>query len=125
MDYNKEGSEINRRSKEQLTELSIDNVVDHRTIPKVISRAQRKIDEAYLQMANKMVYGNRKLILMRSCVRVMLMRGRGHIFDKRPKMDIVLSEGGRKTGFLASNKEEYTEAILKNIPFSFVCLYNH
>ncbi|URE42319.1 Glycosyl transferases group 1 [Musa troglodytarum] len=32
-----------------------------------------------------------------------------------PKMDIALNEGGRKTGFLASNKEEYTEAILKVI----------
>ncbi|CAL9121647.1 unnamed protein product, partial [Musa acuminata var. zebrina] len=29
--------------------------------------------------------------------------------------DIVLNEGGRKTGFLASNKEEYTEAILEVI----------
>ncbi|CAL9100341.1 unnamed protein product [Musa textilis] len=32
-----------------------------------------------------------------------------------PKMDIVLNEGGLKTGFPASNKEEYTEAILKVI----------
>ncbi|URE49393.1 Glycosyl transferases group 1 [Musa troglodytarum] len=32
-----------------------------------------------------------------------------------PKMDIVLDEGGRQTGFLASNKEEYTEAILQVI----------
>ncbi|URE46477.1 Glycosyl transferases group 1 [Musa troglodytarum] len=31
-----------------------------------------------------------------------------------PKMDIVLDEGGRQTGFLASNKEEY-EAILQVI----------
>ncbi|CAL9190313.1 unnamed protein product [Musa hybrid cultivar] len=30
-----------------------------------------------------------------------------------PKMDIVLNEGGHRTGFLASSKEEYAEAILK------------
>lgn len=30
-----------------------------------------------------------------------------------PKMDIVLNECGHRTGFLASSKEEYTEAILE------------
>ncbi|WOL06643.1 GDP-Man:Man(3)GlcNAc(2)-PP-Dol alpha-1,2-mannosyltransferase-like [Canna indica] len=30
-----------------------------------------------------------------------------------PKMDIILNEGGLQTGFLASSKEEYAEAILK------------
>ncbi|KAJ8476265.1 hypothetical protein OPV22_019992 [Ensete ventricosum] len=30
-----------------------------------------------------------------------------------PKMDIVLNEGGHRTGFLVASKEEYAEAILK------------
>ncbi|URE44996.1 hypothetical protein MUK42_32966 [Musa troglodytarum] len=66
MDYNKESLEINKQSKEQLTKLSTDGVVNHKIVPKTISRALRKT-EAYLHMANKMVYANPELTLMGSC----------------------------------------------------------
>lgn len=44
--------------------MSINNAIDHRTVPKAISRALTKTEEAYLHMP-----------LMGSYVLVMLMRG--------------------------------------------------
>ena len=58
-----------------MTQLSTNNAMDHRTVPKAISRALRKIEEASLHTSNEMVYANPELALMGSCVLVMLMRG--------------------------------------------------
>lgn len=56
--------------------MSIDGIVDHRILLKAISRALRKIEEAYLHIANKMVRTNPEPTLMGSCVLVMLMRSK-------------------------------------------------
>ncbi|THU46317.1 hypothetical protein C4D60_Mb09t03650 [Musa balbisiana] len=71
---NVESSEINRRSKEQLTQSS-GGGIDHRAVLKALSRALRRTEEAYLRMANTMVSANPELALMGSCVLAMLMRG--------------------------------------------------
>ncbi|XP_065023733.1 probable protein phosphatase 2C 23 [Musa acuminata AAA Group] len=71
---NAESSEINRRSKEQLTQSS-GGGIDHRAVLKALSRALRRTEEAYLRMANTMVSANPELALMGSCVLAMLVRG--------------------------------------------------
>lgn len=56
--YDREGSKTNKRSKEQLTQSSTDDAIDHRVVMKVISRAVKNTKEAYLHMANMMVFVN-------------------------------------------------------------------
>ncbi|THU53217.1 hypothetical protein C4D60_Mb10t12100 [Musa balbisiana] len=102
---NKQDEERLQKLKERCRELNLDNFVEfHRDasyrdlvqlLGGAVSGLHSMIDEHF---------GISVIEYMASCV-----------IPVGPKMDIVLNEGGRKTGFLASDKEEYTEAILKVI----------
>ena len=72
--------ELDRRLKEQLN-LSRSgsggaaSSINHSDVLEALSRALKKTEESYLDVADKMVMENPELALMGSCVLVMLMKG--------------------------------------------------
>lgn len=73
-EWDRERLELDRRLKEQLSG-GDDNSVNHSDVLEALSRALRKTEESYLDVADKMVMENPELALMGSCVLVMLMKG--------------------------------------------------
>ncbi|XP_061354198.1 probable protein phosphatase 2C 4 isoform X1 [Gastrolobium bilobum] len=78
-EWDRERVELDRRLKEQLS-LSRSgsggtNSINHSDVLEALSRALRKTEESYLDVADKMVGENPELALMGSCVLVMLMKG--------------------------------------------------
>ncbi|XP_027346439.1 probable protein phosphatase 2C 4 isoform X2 [Abrus precatorius] len=78
-EWDRERLELDRRLKEQLC-LSRSGSggatsINHSDVLEALSRALRKTEESYLDIADKMVMENPELALMGSCVLVMLMKG--------------------------------------------------
>ena len=74
--------ELDRRLKEQLSKFVGSDgssaggaTINHSDVLKALSQALRKTEEAYLEVADKMLLENPELALMGSCVLVMLMKG--------------------------------------------------
>ncbi|XP_010253183.1 PREDICTED: probable protein phosphatase 2C 23 [Nelumbo nucifera] len=78
-EWDRERLELDRKLKEQLSRSnsqgSAEAAINHSDVLKALSQALRKTEEAYLDIADKMVMENPELALMGSCVLVMLMKG--------------------------------------------------
>ncbi|XP_031287511.1 probable protein phosphatase 2C 23 [Pistacia vera] len=76
-EWDRERLELDRKLKEQLNKNNKDKAHDiiHADVLKALSQALKKAEEAYLDIADKMVMENPELALMGSCVLVMLMKG--------------------------------------------------
>lgn len=76
-EWDRERLELDRRLKEQLSRSGSDGAraINHSDVLKALSEALRKTEEAYLDIADKMLVENPELALMGSCVLVMLMKG--------------------------------------------------
>lgn len=78
-EWDRERLELDRRLKGQLTRSgscgNTTNSINHSDVLEALSRALRKTDESYLDIADKMVMENPELALMGSCALVMLMKG--------------------------------------------------
>ncbi|CAL9770857.1 unnamed protein product [Musa acuminata subsp. burmannicoides] len=104
---NKQDEERLQKLKERCRELNLDNFVEFRR------------DATYrdlVQLLGSAVAGLHSMIDEHFGISVVEYMASGVIpiahNSAGPKMDIGFNEGGRQTGFLASNKEEYAEAIL-------------
>lgn len=73
-EWDRERLELDRRLKEQLRSKATGET-NHGDVLKALSQALKKTEEAYLDLADKMVTENPELALMGSCVLVMLMKG--------------------------------------------------
>ncbi|ONI00253.1 hypothetical protein PRUPE_6G078500 [Prunus persica] len=81
-EWDRERVELDRRLKEQLSKFVGSDgssaggaTINHSDVLKALSQALRKTEEAYLEVADKMLLENPELALMGSCVLVMLMKG--------------------------------------------------
>lgn len=76
-EWDRERLELDRKLKEQLNKNNEDKAQDviHGDVLKALSQALKKTEEAYLDIADKMLMENPELALMGSCVLVMLMKG--------------------------------------------------
>ncbi|KAJ8750511.1 hypothetical protein K2173_015662 [Erythroxylum novogranatense] len=75
-EWDRERTELDKRLKEQLNRSGADAMTtNHADVLKALSQALRKTEEAYLDIADKMLLENPELALMGSCVLVMLMKG--------------------------------------------------
>ncbi|PON36718.1 Protein phosphatase [Parasponia andersonii] len=76
-EWDRERLELDRRLREQLNRAGSDGsrAINHLEVLKALSQALRKTEEAYFDIADKMVVENPELALMGSCVLVMLMKG--------------------------------------------------
>ncbi|KAL0390200.1 UNVERIFIED_CONTAM: putative protein phosphatase 2C 23 [Sesamum calycinum] len=76
-EWDRERLELDRRLKEQLNKSRMNSTgaTNHADVLKALSQALKKTEEAYLDLADKMVMENPELALMGSCVLVMLMKG--------------------------------------------------
>ncbi|URE46479.1 Glycosyl transferases group 1 [Musa troglodytarum] len=107
--WNKQDEERLQKPKDRCWELNLDNFVEfHRDV----------MYRDVVQLLGGPVAGLHSMIDEHFRISVVEHMASGVIpiahNSAGPKMDIVLDEGGRQTGFLASNKEEY-EAILQVI----------
>ncbi|URE45601.1 cytochrome P450 [Musa troglodytarum] len=103
--WNKQDEERLQKPKDRCWELNLDNFVEfHRDV----------MYRDVVQLLGGPVAGLHSMIDEHFRISVVEHMASG-VIPIGPKMDIVLDEGGRQTGFLASNKEEYTEAILQVI----------
>ncbi|KAM7496550.1 hypothetical protein LguiA_020964 [Lonicera macranthoides] len=73
-EWDRERLELERRLKEQMNQSGC-NGINHNDVLKALSQALRKTEEAYLDIADKMLVENPELALMGSCVLAMLMKG--------------------------------------------------
>ncbi|KAG1371696.1 Protein phosphatase [Cocos nucifera] len=73
--WDKERLELDRKLKEQRIRSSSRGAVNHKEVLRALSQALRKTEDAYLDIADKLVSENPELALMGSCVLVMLMVG--------------------------------------------------
>ncbi|KAJ9178279.1 hypothetical protein P3X46_010176 [Hevea brasiliensis] len=75
-EWDRERIELDKRLKMQLNRSGSDNgAINHADVLKALSQALKKTEEAYLDIADKMLMENPELTLMGSCVLVMLMKG--------------------------------------------------
>ncbi|MBA0552644.1 hypothetical protein Golob_023434 [Gossypium lobatum] len=78
-EWDRERLELDRKLKEQLSRNksggSRSMAINHGDVLKALSQALMKTEEAYLDIADKMLMENPELALMGSCVLVMLMKG--------------------------------------------------
>ncbi|KAL3518196.1 hypothetical protein ACH5RR_020785 [Cinchona calisaya] len=96
-EFDRERLELDRRLKEQLNKNNSNGSgsVNHSDVLKALSQALKKTEEAYLDLADKMVLDNPELALMGSCVLVMLMKGE----------DVYVMNVGDSRAVLAQKKE--------------------
>ncbi|XP_021841666.2 probable protein phosphatase 2C 4 [Spinacia oleracea] len=95
-EWDRERLELDRRLKEQWNRNDSDGKsINHSDVLRTLSRALKKTEEAYLDIADKMVDENPELALMGSCVVGMLMKGE----------DVYLMNVGDSRAVLAQNKE--------------------
>jgi serine/threonine protein phosphatase PrpC len=76
-EWDRERQELDRRLKEQMNKNRSDGsrFTNHGDVLKALSQALKKTEEAYFDIADKMLMHNPELALMGSCVLVMLMKG--------------------------------------------------
>ncbi|KAL5800070.1 hypothetical protein ACOSQ4_032954 [Xanthoceras sorbifolium] len=67
--------ELDRKLKKKKNSNNKAQEVIHAEVLKALSQASKKTEEAYLEIADKMVMENPELALMGSCVITMLMKG--------------------------------------------------
>ncbi|KAI8523814.1 hypothetical protein RHMOL_Rhmol13G0101300 [Rhododendron molle] len=72
--WDRERLELDQRLKEHMNRNG-SGAIDHSDVLSALSQALRKTEEAYLDIADKMLVENPELALMGSCVLVMLMKG--------------------------------------------------
>ncbi|CBI30559.3 unnamed protein product, partial [Vitis vinifera] len=91
--------ELDRRLKQQSNPSDPDGAaaINHSEVLKALSRALKKTEESYLDIADKMVMENPELCLMGSCVLVMLMKGE----------DVYLMNVGDSRAVLAHKSEPH------------------
>lgn len=96
-EFDKERLELDRGLKEQLNKnrLNGSGTINHSDVLKALSQALKKTEEAFLDLADKMVMENPELALMGSCVLVMLMKGD----------DVYVMNVGDSRAVLAQKKE--------------------
>ncbi|KAI3450407.1 hypothetical protein Pfo_007072 [Paulownia fortunei] len=96
-EWDRERLELDRRLKEQLNKNTsiATGATNHADVLKALSQALKKTEEAYLDLADKMVMENPELALMGSCVLVMLMKGE----------DVYVMNVGDSRAVLAKKKE--------------------
>ncbi|KAF8402906.1 hypothetical protein HHK36_010998 [Tetracentron sinense] len=96
-EWDRERLELDQRLKQQLSRSGSDGAaaINHSDVLKALSQALRKTEEAYLEIADKMVRENPELALMGSCVLVMLMKGE----------DVYLMNVGDSRAVLAQKAE--------------------
>nr|XP_016467589.1 PREDICTED: probable protein phosphatase 2C 4 [Nicotiana tabacum] len=96
-EWDRERLELDRRLKEQLNGNGSNGSgsVNHEDVLKALSQALKKTEEAYLDLADRMVMENPELALMGSCVLVMLMKGE----------DVYVMNVGDSRAVLAQKKE--------------------
>ncbi|KAL3653144.1 putative protein phosphatase 2C 4 [Castilleja foliolosa] len=96
-EWDRERLELDRKLKEQLNKnrSRTSGSTNHVDVLKALSQALRKTEEAYLDVADRMVMENPELFLMGSCVLVMLMKGE----------DVYVMNVGDSRAVLAQNKE--------------------
>ncbi|KAK9289982.1 hypothetical protein L1049_008144 [Liquidambar formosana] len=93
----RERLELDRKLKEQLNRSASNGVggINHSDVLKALSLALKKTEEAYLEIADRMLMENPELALMGSCVLVMLMKGE----------DVYLMNVGDSRAVLAQKAE--------------------
>ncbi|KAL5581008.1 hypothetical protein UlMin_013450 [Ulmus minor] len=98
-EWDRERVELDRRLKEQLNRSGSDGAraINHSDVLKALSQALRKTEEAYLDIADKMLAENPELALMGSCVLVMLMKGE----------DVYVMNVGDSRAVLAQKSDDY------------------
>ncbi|XP_038707704.1 probable protein phosphatase 2C 23 [Tripterygium wilfordii] len=76
-EWDRERLELDRRLKEQLNYQSVSSkgAINHGDVLKALSQALKKTEDAYFDIADRMLMENPELALMGSCVLVMLMKG--------------------------------------------------
>lgn len=96
-EWDRERLELDRRLKEQLDRSGSlgSRSINHSDVLKALSQALKKTEEAYLDIADKMLNVNPELALMGSCVLVMLMKGD----------DVYVMNVGDSRAVLAQNAE--------------------
>lgn len=93
-EWDRERIELDRRLKEQLRSKATGST-NHEDVLKALSQALKKTEEAYLDIADRMVMENPELALMGSCLLVMLMKGE----------DVYVMNVGDSRAVLARRKE--------------------
>ncbi|XP_019199395.1 PREDICTED: probable protein phosphatase 2C 4 [Ipomoea nil] len=96
-EWDRERLELDRRLKEQLNRNGWNDsgAINHGDVLKALSQALKKTEEAFLDLADKMLMENPELALMGSCVMVMLMKGE----------DVYVMNVGDSRAVLAQKKE--------------------
>lgn len=95
-EWDRERIELDRRLKEQWNRNDTEGkTINHTDVFKALSRALKKTEEAFLDIADKMMDENPELALMGSCVLGMLMKGE----------DVYLMNVGDSRAVLAQYKE--------------------
>ncbi|KAL5549965.1 hypothetical protein UlMin_000141 [Ulmus minor] len=96
-EWDRERVELDRKLKENLNSPGSNGVVEvnHSSVLKALSKALRTTEEAYFDVADKMLTENPELALMGSCVLVMLMKGE----------DVYLMNVGDSRAILARKDE--------------------
>nr|GLL43016.1 probable protein phosphatase 2C 4 [Ipomoea trifida] len=96
-EWDRERLELDRRLKEQLNRNGWNDsgAINHADVLKALSQALKKTEEAFLDLADKMLMENPELALMGSCVMVMLMKGE----------DVYVMNVGDSRAVLAQKKE--------------------
>ncbi|WOL16571.1 putative protein phosphatase 2C 4 isoform X2 [Canna indica] len=74
-EFERERSEVERKLKEETNSSSPDRAINHSKVLDALSRALKKTEESFFDIADKMAAENPELALMGSCVLVMLMKG--------------------------------------------------
>ncbi|PRQ43268.1 putative protein-serine/threonine phosphatase [Rosa chinensis] len=112
-EWDRERPELDRLTKENL-KLKVSNGVaaaNPSDVLKALSEALRKTEEAYLDVADKMVTENPELALMGSCVLVMLMKGD----------DVYLMNVGDSRAVLAQKADPKIKRNLERINEEALC----
>ncbi|RAL46151.1 unnamed protein product [Cuscuta campestris] len=96
-EWDRERLELDRRLKEQFNRNGshVSGEINHGDVLTALSQALKKTEEAYLDLADKMLVENPELALMGSCVMVMLMKGE----------DVYVMNVGDSRAVLAQKKE--------------------
>ncbi|KAJ8439882.1 hypothetical protein Cgig2_003948 [Carnegiea gigantea] len=94
-EWDRERLELDRRLKEQWNRNDGSKSTNHSDVLVALSQALKKTEEAYFDVADKMLGENPELALMGSCVLAMLMKGE----------DVYVMNVGDSRAVLAQNKE--------------------
>lgn len=119
-------SDLDSNSKRKSSKNKSDGtaVTNHSDVLKAVSEALRKTEDAYLEIADKLVKNNPELALMGSCVLVMLMKGEDVYLMNVGDSRAVLAQEADQVDHLGPRKvhqdlKRINEEILSNHNFYF------